>query len=68
VTMANLVHGWSPWLNGDGKEASFINQSRCFLHVSPRSAGTSLMRIRARLIELLVGNDIGADARFSDFG
>ena len=29
---------------------------------------TSLMRIRARLIELLVGNDIGADARFSDFG
>ncbi len=29
---------------------------------------TSLMRIRARLIELLVGHDLGADARFSDFG
>jgi hypothetical protein len=39
VTMANLVHGWSPWLNGEGKGASFINQSRCFLHVSHRSAG-----------------------------
>jgi hypothetical protein len=37
--MANLVHGWSPWLNGEGKGARFINQSRCFLHVSHRSAG-----------------------------
>ena len=29
---------------------------------------TSLMRIRARLIELLVGQDLGADASFSDVG
>ena len=39
VTMANLVHGWSPWLNGEGKGASFFNQSSCFLRVSHRSAG-----------------------------
>ena len=29
---------------------------------------TSLTRIRARLIELLVGHDLGADASFSDVG
>ncbi len=29
---------------------------------------TSLMRIRVRLIELLVGHDLGADASFSDVG
>ena len=28
----------------------------------------SLMRIRAQLIELLVGHDLGADASFSDVG
>ena len=32
------------------------------------AAVTSLMRIRARLIELLVGHDLGADASFSDVG
>ena len=29
---------------------------------------TSLTRIRARLIELFVGRDLGADASFSDVG
>ena len=29
---------------------------------------TSLMRIRAGLIELFVGHDLGADARFYDVG
>jgi len=55
------------WMGMGRKPASSTSQGvSCMFH--QEAPVTSLMRIRARLIELLVGNDIGADARFSDFG
>ncbi|QNI77205.1 hypothetical protein SynMVIR181_02244 [Synechococcus sp. MVIR-18-1] len=48
--MANLVHGWSPGLNGEGDGGSFIDQSRCFLPVSQGGVGFIPNRIGVRLI------------------
>ena len=48
--MADLVHGWSPVLNGEGDGVSFIDQSRCFLLVSQSGVGYISNRIGVRLI------------------